>query len=180
MGSEHLRKVALMSASPDALRRILIGGAAISLPVAVAACVGLAASFIQPTLDLRELYRIATLTRGAGFFFLGGYLISGFAFLGAAPAGTDLTMSGRWWRVVKAACAICFLLILLSPHTYVYPDAGGWITKSKAGAFNIPSGTAKEYLWRAVRMWSAIPLCGSLYAITFARQFARRGGMATE
>jgi hypothetical protein len=164
-----------MSASVATLRRILIAGSAVSLTVAVVACVGLAASFIQPTLDLRELYRIASLTREVGFFFLGSYLISGFAFLGAAPTGADVAMSGWWWRVVKTICALCFVLILLSPHTYVYPNAGGWITKSKAGAFNIPSGTAREYLWRAVRMWSAIPLCGSLYVITFTRQFVRRG-----
>lgn len=163
-----------MKASTDTLRRAVAVGSTISLLVAIASCVGLAASFIKPNLALPELYRVASSTRTAGFCFLGSYLISGFAFLGAAPTGMNVKASSWESRVLKVVCSVCFLLIVFSPHTYVYPDAGGWITKSKAGTFSIPSGVAKEYLWRAVRMWSAIPLCGSLYVITFARQFARK------
>jgi hypothetical protein len=174
-----VRDIELMKASDNTLRRVLIAGSAISLLVAVASCVGLAASFIQPALETHDLYSAATFTREAGFFLLGGYLVSGFAFLGAAPQRADVSMSGWSWRVLKVICALCFVLILLGPHTYVYPEAGEWITKSKAGTSNISSGMAREYLWRAVRMWSAIPLCGSLYVIVFARQFVRRTLRAT-
>jgi hypothetical protein len=159
--------------STDNLRRALLAASAISLPIVIASCIGVAASFIQPTLDLLDLYRVASLTRTAGFCFLVGYLISGFAFLSAVPPRADMNMSGWWWRLLTIVCALCFLLILLSPHTYVYPSSGGWITKSKAGTFSVSSELAKEYLWRAVRMWSVIPLCGSLYVITFTSQFGR-------
>jgi uncharacterized membrane protein len=164
-----------MNASSDMLRRAVAVGSAISLLVAIASCVGLAASFIQPDLGLPKLYRIASLTRSVGFCFLGSYLVAGLAFPKLATMRVNAKTTSTWERSVLVIIGVvCCLLVMFSPHTYVYPDAGGWITKSKAGTFSITSGVAKEYLWRAVRMWSAIPLCGSLYVITFARQFARK------
>jgi hypothetical protein len=70
-------------------------------------------------------------------------------------------------------CFICFLVIIFSPHTYVYPQGGGWITKTKAGTFSISSDMAIQYLWRALRMWSAIPLCLSISAAAFTWRFVR-------
>jgi hypothetical protein len=131
-----------MNASTDMLRRVVTVGFAISLLVAIAGCTGLAASFIKPTLDLHALYRIASLTRTAGFCLLGSYLISGFAFLGAAPTLTNVMVSGWTSRVLKIICVVCFLLVMFSPHTYVYPEAGGWVTKSKAAR------SAYRAMWR--------------------------------
>ena len=161
-----------MNASSNTLRRARIAGFAIALLVAIASCFGLAASFLKPSIGLFELYRIASFTRTAGFWFLGGYLISGFAFLGAAPKCADVKIPSWESRGLKIVCAICFLIIVFSPHTYVYPEVRGWVTKTKVGAFSISSDVAREYLWRAVRMWSAIPLCPSLAALAFLRRFA--------
>jgi hypothetical protein len=161
-----------MNSSNDILRRALIVGSTISLLVAIASCIGLAASFIKPSLDLHELYRISNTSRTAGFYFLGDYLIAGFAFLGVSSAPPTVSTQGWESRVLNLICAVCFLFIVFSPHTYVYPEAAGWVTKSKAGTFSISSDLAKEYLWRAVRMWSAIPLCLSLSAVAFTRKSA--------
>jgi hypothetical protein len=166
---------ALMKASSDILRRSLIVGSTISLLVAIASCIGLAAPFIKPTLDLHELYRISSLTRTAGFCFLGSYLVAGFAFPNEAAA--SVKTSSLEPRVLKIIFVVCFLVIVFSPHTYVYPEAIGWVTKSKAGTFSVSSDVAREYLWRAVRMWSAIPLCLSLSVIAFARGFSLQAGL---
>jgi hypothetical protein len=148
----------------------------ISLLVAIAGCIGLAASFVKPTLDLHELYRISSLARTAGFWFLGIYLIAGFAFPNPPAARMNAKKAASWGQsVLMIIGVVCFLLIMFSPHTYVYPEVGGWVTKSKAGTFSISSDVAKEYLWRAVRMWSAIPLCLSLSVIAFTRRFLRQG-----
>jgi hypothetical protein len=60
-----------MNAPINILRRGLMVGSAISLLFAIAGCIGLAASFIKPALGIIELYRIANLTRTAGFCVLG-------------------------------------------------------------------------------------------------------------
>jgi len=159
-----------MNASSDILRRSLIVGSAISLLVAIASVMGLAASFIKPTLDLHSLYRMSSLTRTAGFCFLGGYLVAGFAFPNEAAA--SVKTSSLEPRILKIIFAACLLVTVFSPHTYVYPEAIGWVTKSKAGTFSVSSDVAREYLWRAVRISSAILLCTSLSVIAFARKFS--------
>ena len=169
-----LGEAAPINASTDKLRLAVTLAFAISVLVAIASCIGLAASFIQPPLDLHELYRIANWTRTAGFWFLGSYLIAGFTFLGAAGTSTTVKTSDWESRGLKVIFMVCFLVVMFSPHTYVYPEAAGWITKSKAGTFSISSDVAKEYLWRAVRMWSAIPLSLSLLVIAFTREFTRQ------
>ena len=168
-----------MNASSDNLRRALIVGLIISLLVAIASSIGLAASFVQPSLDLHELYRVSGLTRTAGFCFLGIYLIAGFAFPKPVVARMNPKKAARWEQMVQMIVGlICFLLIVISPHGYVYPEAEGWVTKSKAGTFSISSDVAKEYLWRGVRMWSAIPFYLSLSAAAFMRKFSRRSGVS--
>jgi hypothetical protein len=164
-----------MNASTVMLRGVAIVGFAISLLVAIASCIGLAASFVKPALDLQELYRISSLTRKGSFLFLGGYLIVGFVIPNPPAAGVSVKKASSWeQRVLMIIGIVCFLLIMFSPYTYVYPEAGGWITKSKAGTFSILSDVAREYLWRDVRTSSAIPLCLSLSAIALIRQFARQ------
>jgi len=160
--------------STGIFRRVLIAVSIVSSLVAIASCIGLAASFLKPSMGLFELYRTASLMRTAGFWFLGIYLISGFALLSAAPKSANLKVSSWESRGLKIICVICFLIIILSPYTYVYPNAGAWVTKSKAGTFSISNDVAAEYLWRTVRMWSAIPLCGSLFVISFVRDLVRR------
>jgi len=160
--------------SPDKLGRALSLAFAISLLVAIASCIGLAASFIKPILDMHELYRIASWTRTAGSWFLGSYLIAALAFLGTFGTSTKVKITDWESRGLKVIFMACFLIVMFSPHTYVYPQAAGWITKSKAGTFDISSDLAKEYLWRAVRMWSAIPLSATLLVIAFTREFERQ------
>ena len=165
-----------MNFSSGILRRALIVGSMISLLVTIASCIGLAASFVRPTLDLHRLHRISTFARTTGFWLLGIYLIAGFASPNQAVAGMNAKRTSSWEQSVLVIIGVlCFLLIILSSHTYVYPEAAGWVTKSKAGTFSISSDLAKEYLWRGVRMWSAIPLCLSLSVIAFTRRFLRQG-----
>jgi len=164
-----------MNTSTDILRRALIVGSTISLLVVIASCIGLVASFVKPALDLHELYRISSLARTASFWFLGSYLVAGFAFPNSAGTRMKATKTPSWEQsVLMIIGVVCFLLIMFSSHTYVYPEAGGWITKSKAGTFSISSEVAKLYLWRSVRMSSAILLCLSLSVIAFTRKFARQ------
>ena len=163
-----------LSVSTATFRRALIVASTISALVAVASCIGLAASFIRPSLDLYELSRISTLIRTAGFCFLGIYIVAGFAFPNEAAAPTNAKASSWPSTILKIICGACFLVVVLSPHTYVYPEPAGWVTKSKAGTFGISSDVAREYLWRAVRMWSAIPLSLALITIDFTRKFVRR------
>jgi hypothetical protein len=163
-----------MNASTDILRRAAAAAFVIAVLVALASCLGLAISFVKPTLELHKLYRVSSLARTAGFWFLGSYVVAGFAFLGAPSSPTNVKTRSWESRALNILCGVCFLLIVLSPHTYVYPEAAGWVTKSKAGTFSISSDVAKEYLWRAVRMWSAIPLCLSLMIISFTREVMRR------
>jgi hypothetical protein len=68
-----------MSISRDTLRRLGTLGLLVSLLVAIASCVGLLASFLEPTLELPHLYRISTLTREIGFCMLAAYIVAGFA-----------------------------------------------------------------------------------------------------
>jgi uncharacterized membrane protein len=164
-----------MNTSTDILRRALIVGSTISLLVVIASCIGLAASFVKPALDLHELYRISSVARTASFWFLGSYLVAGFAIPNPPAAGMRAKKTSSWeQRVLMIIGIVCFLLIMFSPHTYVYPEAGGWVTKSKAGTFSISSDVAREYLWRGARVSSAIPLCLSLSVIAFSRKFARQ------
>lgn len=161
------------------LRRALGVGSMIALPFAIASCVGLAASFVKPAVDLHELYRISNLARTTSFWFLGGYLIAGFAFPNFARPRMNAKKPSSWEHSALMIISIlCFLIIMFSPHTYVYAEAGGWITKSKAGTFPISSEMANVYLWRSVRMSSAILLCLSLAVINFKRNFARQGPQA--
>jgi hypothetical protein len=162
-----------MSSSSAFLRRALIVASTISVLVVFASCIGVAGSFIRPTLGLHQLYRISTLTRTAGFCFLATYIVAGFAFPSKA-ARTSLRASDWVSRVLKIICGTCILLVMLSPHTYIYPAAAGWITKSKAGTFGVSDDVAREYLWRAVRMWSSIPLGIALLVIDFTRRFLRQ------
>ena len=164
-----------MNASTTILRRALIVASRISVLVAIASCIGVAGSFIRPTLDLHYLYRISTLTRTAGFCLLGVYIVAGFAFPNKA-ARMSVKASDWASTVLKIICGICILLVVLSPHTYIYPAASGWTTKSKAGTFSVSNEIAKEYLWRSVRMWSAIPLSIALLMIDFTRRFLRQAG----
>ena len=165
-----------MNTSIGIVRRALIVGSIISLLVTIVSCIGLAASFVKPTLDLHQLHRISSLARTAGFWLLGIYVIAGFAFPNQTVAGMNAKRTSSWEQRALVIIGVgCFLLIIFSPHTYVYPEAEGWVTKSKAGTFSISSDVAKEYLWRTVRMWSAIPLCLSLSVIAFTRRFLRQG-----
>ena len=144
--------------------------------VAIASCFGLLASFVAPMLDLRQLYRMSVLTREIGFCVLAAYIVAGFALPPttiAAASGTE-KMSSWKSKAVNSIVLGCFLVVVFSPHTYVYPQAGGWITKSKAGTFNISSDVARQYLWRALRMWSTISFCLSFSAIGFPWKLARR------
>ncbi len=166
-----------MTASSDALRRALIVGSILSLLVAIASFVGLAASFVQPTLDLHKLHRVSTLTRTIGFCFLAMFIAAGFAFPSKAAVRERVKTSNWGSTTLKIVCGACFLLVMLSPYTYVYPHADGWVTKSKAGAFTISTEVAREYLWRDVRTWSAIPFCLSLSAAGFMRKASRRSGV---
>jgi hypothetical protein len=166
-----------VNASSDALRRALIVGSILSLLVAIASSIGLAASFVQPTLDLHKLHRISTLTRTIGFCFLAIYIAAGFAFPNNAAVREKVKASNWGSTALKTVCGACFLLIIFSPYTYVYPQADGWVTKSKAGTFTISSEVAREYLWRDVRTWSAIPFCLSLSAAAFMQKFSRRSGV---
>lgn len=167
-----------MNTSSDTLRRALIVGSILSLLVAIASSIGLAASFVQPALDLHKHYRISTLTRTISFCFLASYIAAGFAFPNKAAAHESVKVSNRGSTALKIVCGACFLLIMLSPYTYVYPQLDGWVTKSKAGTFSISSDVAREYLWRDVRMSSAIPFCLSLSAAGFMRKISRRSGVS--
>src|SRR5229473_2115516 len=127
---------AAIDASTHKLRRALSLAFAISLLVAIASCIGLAASFIKPILDLHKLYRIASWTRTAGSWFLGSYLIAALAFLGAFGTSTKVKITDWESRGLKVIFMARFLIVMFSPQTYVYPQAAGWITKSKAGTFD--------------------------------------------
>jgi hypothetical protein len=167
----------LVIASSDKLRHGLIVGSILSLLVAIASSIGLAASIVQPALDLHELYRLSTLTRTIGFCFLASYVVAGFAFPNKIARQRERKSLKLDSTALKIICGACFLLIMLSPYTYVYPQADRWITKSKAGTFSVSSEVAREYLWRDVRTWSAIPFCLSFSAATFMRKFSRRSSV---
>jgi hypothetical protein len=163
-----------MTASKDTLRRLATLALVVSLLVAIASCVGLLASFVEPALELSHLYWISTLTREIGFCMLAAYIIAGFALPTKADPRATANMSGWTSKALSIIVLGCFVIIIFSPHTYVYPQAGGWITKSKAGTFSISADIARHYLWRAVRMWSAIPFGVSLAAMAFMWKLARQ------
>ncbi len=163
-----------MSISIDTLRRLATLGLVASLLVAAASCVGLLASFVKPTLELPHLYRISTLTREIGFGMLAAYIVAGFALPTTVEARATAKISNWKSKALSIIVLGCFVIIIFSPHTYVYPQAGGWVTKSKAGTFSISADIAKHYLWRAVRMWSAIPFCLSLAIMAFTWRLARQ------
>lgn len=162
-----------MNVSPAILRRALIVASTISVLVAFASCIGVAGSFIRPILDLHRLYRIATLTRTASFCFLAAYIVAGFAFPSGAAARSRPQASSWASTVLKVLCGACFLFVVLSPHTYIYPDSSGWITKSKAGVFSVSNSVAREYLWRDLRVSSSIALGVALLVINFTLRFLR-------
>lgn len=162
-----------MGSSDAIFRRALVLATTMSGLVVFASCVGVAVSFIKPTMGLPQLYRISSLTRTIGFCFLAIYIIAGFAFSREA-ARTTVKPSDWVSRALTISCATCILLVVLSPHTYIYPAESGWITRSKAGTFSVSNDVAREYLWRAVRMWSAIPLGIGLLVIDFTRKFGRQ------
>jgi len=163
-----------MTISNDTLRRLGTLGLIGSLLVAAPSCAGLLASFVEPTLELPQLYRISTLTREVGFCMLAAYIVAGFALPKQVDARATPKISNWKSKALSIIVLGCFVIIIFSPHTYVYPQAGGWITKSKAGTFSISADVAKHYLWRAVRMWSAILFCLSLAAIAFTWRLARQ------
>lgn len=163
-----------MNPSASILRRALIVASSMSVLVLLAGCTGIAGSFLRPTMDLNQLYRIATFTRTASFCFLAAYIIAGFAFPSEANARSRPRATSWASTTLKVLCGACFLLVVLSPHTYIYPDSSGWITKSKAGVFSVSTNVAREYLWRDVRVSSSIALAIAMLVIDFTRRFLRQ------
>jgi len=161
-----------MNQSDQGSGTALTVGLAIALLVVILSFMGLMSSFVKPLLELPDLHRIADLTRRAGFCILLGYLAVGFV-LTAAHVPMRVRIKSWERNALNMILALCFLVIILSPYSYVYPEANGWVTKSKSGTFKISEEKAKDYLWRDVRMWSTIPLGLSLLVIFFVRDIGR-------
>jgi hypothetical protein len=132
----------------------------VSVLCAAAAFGGLVGSIIKPNVELHLLFHLVDASRKVGIALLVLYFLLGSAidylYKSVPDIQAQTKLSTRQLLIFKFSALLCLLLVILSPHLYVYPSGSGWITASKVSTTAVTEAVAREYLWRGIRMWSGI------------------------
>jgi hypothetical protein len=148
--------------NPDSRRLRQVSALALTISVlcAAAAFGGALSSILRPNVDVQLVYRLWKVWGKTGIVLLVFYGLVGlaldFAYKSVPSIRAQTKLSDRQLLILKLSAVLCLLLVVLSPHLYVYPSGSGWVTASKVSTTAVTEAVAREYLWRGIRMWSGI------------------------
>ena len=176
-----------MSVSMRLFKRVVVVVFSLCVVLAPIAVMGLAASILQPKVDMIQLYRVSDKATPWGFAFLFVYLVLGAALTvfcnrlpkvharlkSIASVRTRSGISEIAWRVGWVVCMAVFLHSFLNPSRYVHPEGSNWISTGRAGPWVVSEQIAKGYLWSGIEWCFLIVFTGAWVLARSAQDMLR-------